>query len=357
MKRIYLDYASLTPIDKGVLSQVKKYSSDKYSNASALYLSAVNAKKALEDAKNRVAKILHAHPDEIVFTSGGTESNKLVLNNFKNIVTSSIEHSSIYTHDGVKYVGVDKDGLLDLESLKNSMTADTDLVSVMLVNNEIGTVEPVNDVVKIVRDINKDNEKKILVHTDASQAATHFPLYVEKLGVDLITLDSAKIYGPRGVGMLYVKRGSVNIDRAGTENIPGIMGFVYALELADKIREKETKRIMELKEFFIKELFSINPEIKINGSTDYSSPHILNISIPNIDNEFFILQLDAKGIECSAKSACLRDEDESYVLSAIGADSRTSVRLSFGRKTTKGDIKKTLKFIREILEKNIAKKA
>ena len=153
--------------------------------------------------------------------------------------------------------------------------------------------------------------------------------------------------------MLYVKRGSVEIERAGTENVSGIMGFAYALELAEKMREKETARVGELKSYFINELRKINSDIKVNGSINYllenSTPHILNISIPNIDNEFFLFQLDAKGIEVSTKSACLRDEDESYVLKAIGASSKNSVRFSFGRGTTKGDLKKVLGVIRVLV--------
>ncbi len=360
MKRIYLDYASLTPIDKGVLKQINKFSKREYSNPSALYASAVKSKSVIEDAKQRIAKVLHSHPDEIIFTSGGTESNHLVLNHFKGqkIIVSSIEHSSIINADknsfDITYVSVDKNGQVDLDLLKKSITSETALVSIMMVNNEIGTIQPIQEIAKIVRDYKKNSNSQLpLLHTDASQAPIHLPIYVEKLGVDMITLDGNKIYGPRGVGMLYVKRGSVDIVRAGTENIPGIMGFTYALEIAEKMREKESGRIAELKEFFIDELKKINTEIKVNGSN--TTPHILNISIPNIDSEFFVLQLDAKGIECSTKSACLRDEDESYVLKAIEVSSKDSVRFSFGRYTTKGELKKVLGVVKGILEKNTQK--
>lgn len=351
MKRIYLDYASLTPIDKKVKKIMNQYMSEDYSNPSALYASAVAAKRALNDAKARVAKVLHAHSDEIVFTSGGTESNQLVLNQFKGkkIVISAIEHSSIIKDAEATLVSVDSNGSLDLEALKKAITAETELVSVMMVNNEIGTIEPIQEIAKIVRDAGKSLNKKIFFHTDACQAFIHLPIYVEKLGADFITLDGAKIYGPRGVGMLYIKRGALEIERAGTENIPGIMGFTYALEVGEKMREKETARIADLKNFFFSGLQKINKDIKVNGSPENSTPHILNVSIPNIDSEFFVLQLDAKGIECSTKSACLRDEDESYVLKAIGASSKTSVRFSFGRDTRKGDLVKTLKIIGKIV--------
>ncbi|MEK7463957.1 MAG: cysteine desulfurase family protein [Patescibacteria group bacterium] len=351
MKRIYLDYASLTPIDKKVLREMKKYSTGDYTNPSALYASAVKAKKTLEDSKTRVAKVLHAHADEIIFTSGGTESNQLVLNQFKGkkIVISSIEHSSILRNVEVTHIPVDSRGLADLDLLKKSITAETSLVSVMMVNNEIGSIQPIQDIAKIVRDARKAFGTEIILHTDACQAAIHLSLYVEKLGIDVLTLDGAKIYGPRGVGALYIRRGTIACTRAGTHNIPGIIGFALALELAEKNREKETARISKLKNFFFEELKKINSGIKINGSIENSVPSIMNISIPSIDGEFFVLQLDAKGIECSTKSACLRDEDESYVLKAIGASSKTSVRFSFGRKTTKKQLKKTLKIIKKIV--------
>jgi len=356
MSRIYLDYASLTPIDKGVMKEIKKYSGGEYTNPSSLYASGIKAKNAVEDAKVRIAKVLHSHPDEIIFTSGGTESNNLVFRNFidKKIMISAIEHSSIMRNDSLNKniikIPVDKDGIVDLQYLKESITNEVGIVSIMFVNNEIGSIQPIHEVVKIVREANKKFGANILVHTDACQAPAHLPLYVEKLGVDLMSLDGHKMYGPRGVGMLYVKRGSLKIERAGTENVAGIMGLAYAMELIEKKREKETLRIAELKDFFVGELKKVNAEIKVNGSIKNSVPNILNISIPNIDSEFFILQLDAKGIECSTKSACLRDEDESYVLKAIGANSNNSVRFSFGTGTSKGDLKKTVSVIKHILK-------
>lgn len=341
MKRIYLDYASLTPIDKRVMREMKKYSKKEYGNPSALYASGVAAKKALQNAKERIGKILNTHPDEILFTSGGTESNHLVLNAFlgERILTSAIEHSSIMREKNLVRVAVNEKGMVDMEQLKKEITPETKLVSIMLVNNEIGTIEPVHEIVRIAKKINKN----ILVHTDASQAGL-LPLDVQKLGVDFMTLDGGKIYGPRGVGILYVRRG-FKIERHGTENLPGIMGFTVALEITQKICEKEYTRISELKKYFLDELQRKNQNIKVNGDLNNSTPHILNVSIPNIDNEFFVLQLDAKGIECSTKSACLYDEDESYVLKSIGADSKTSVRFSFGRETTRSQLKKVIKCV------------
>ncbi len=336
------------------MKEIKKYSTTAYMNPSALYSSAVNSKKALASARKRIADVLHAHPDEIYFTGSGTEANNLALNVEGEIIMSAIEHSSVISKSA-KVVRVDTNGIINLEELKKSITAETRLVSIMLVNNEIGTIEPIQEIAKIVRDARKEFGTTILFHTDACQAGL-LPLFVEKLGVDMMTLDGHKIYGPRGVGILYVRRG-VKLDpiitgggqekglRSGTENIPGIMGFALALEITDKLRDKEFKRLNELKTFFIKELIGKFKNIKINAAPEKASPHILNISIPGIDNEFFVLKLDAKGIECSTKSACLKDEDESYVLRAIGADSKTSVRFSFGRETTKSQLKKVLKSI------------
>lgn len=352
MSKIYLDYASLTPIDKGVMKIIKKYSKGEYSNPSSLYASGIKAKMAIDEAKTEIAKIIHAHSDEIVFTSGGTEANDLVfrLHSDKKVMISAIEHSSIIENKNTIKIPVDKNGIVDLDFIKENLNSDISLVSIMYVNNEIGSVQPINDIAKIVRDFNKKNNTNILFHTDASQAISHLPIFVEKLSVDLMTLDGHKIYGPRGIGMLYVKRG-IEIKRRGTENVPAIMGFSYALSINEKIKEKETARIFELKNFFTRELLKINPEIKVNGGIENSSPHILNVSIPNIDNEFFLLQLDVKGIEVSTKSACLRDEDESYVLKAICASSKDSIRFSFGRGTSLRDLKYTLKVISKLLNK------
>ncbi|MEK7184892.1 MAG: aminotransferase class V-fold PLP-dependent enzyme, partial [Patescibacteria group bacterium] len=226
---IYMDYASLNPIDKGVLRIIKKYSSKDYGNPSSIYKSGVRARDAVSDAKARIANTIHAHEDEIIFTSGGTEANQLALNSIKGkkIIISNIEHSSIINEDNAIHIPVNNKGIVDTEVLSKSLTEDIALVSVMAVNNEIGSIEPIHEIAKIIRDANKRMNTKILFHTDACQAFLHLPIYVEKLAVDMISLDGNKIYGPRGVGMLYIKRGSENnsekIIRAGTENIPVII--------------------------------------------------------------------------------------------------------------------------------------
>lgn len=376
-RRIYLDYASLTPIDPRIVREMGKYSKSGYANPSSLYMEGVAAKKALEEMRRRIAETIHAQADEIIFTSGGTEANVLALEGVvrsaksagiksPHIIISDVEHSSIIEtanfleKDGceVTRLGVDQSGIISISELRKAIKQNTVLVSIMTINNEIGSIQPIKEIAKVVRqtkaksiDSDSEHQKSTypLFHTDAAQAFLYEELYVEKLGVDLLTLDGSKVYGPRGIGCLFMKRdtpiepiihggGQERGMRSGTENIPAIAGFAKALEIAMSCREKESKRIAGLKDEFVKSVLSKKPEIIVNGG---GSPHILNISIPGIkDNEFLLFELDAAGIACSTKSSCLRDEEESYVLKAIGANSLNSLRFSFGRWTTMGEVKK-----------------
>lgn len=395
-KRIYLDYASLTPIDPRVVREVKKFSASKYANPSSWYKEGVDAKKAMESARKRVAESIRAHSDEIVFTSGGTEANNLAIMGVYNavkeqwtrgevegkggnehgekrphLIISNIEHSSIIEvadileRDGceVTRLAVNSEGIISLDELKKAIKPSTFLVSIMTVNNEIGTIQPIREIAKVIRHARKD--KYPIFHTDAAQAVSVVQVNMENLGVDLLTLDGSKIYGPRGIGMLYVKRntpikpivfggGQESGMRSGTENLPSIMGFAKAVELIVREREVSSEqKIDSLRNLMIIGLNKIDPNSTVNGPSDSTrvSRNILNISIPNIDNEFFVLQLDAKGIACSTKSSCLRDADESYVLKAIGAKSDESVRFSFGRWTKKRDVKRVLAVIKSIVSK------
>ncbi len=393
--RIYLDYASLTPVDPRVAKEVLKYSSAHYANPSSLYAEGVMARNALATARKISADFIHAHPDEIISTSGGTEANGLALEGIAraaihagistpHIIISAIEHSSIIetalTMEAhgceVTRIPVDTSGVVSVDEIKKSIKPNTILVSVMTVNNETGAIQPIRDIAKAIRQAKKVQEgaeaRYPLFHTDAAQAVLFQELFVEKLGVDLLTLDGSKVYGPRGVGCLYVKRGTPiealmqgggqeNKRRSGTENIPGIMGFAKALEIAAAergtaeidvaVQNTEVERVGELRDMMIQGLKAIRSDISVNGEGAEVSPHILNVSISGIDNEFFLFQLDARGIACSTKSSCLRDEDESYVLKAMGADAKSSMRFSFGRWTTRRDIKAALKAIEEVLGK------
>lgn len=403
-KRIYLDYASLTPIDPRVLREMERFSAPKYANPSSLYTEGVNAKKMLAEFRKKVADTIHAHADEMVFTSGGTEANVLALEGVirsakKNgvfnphIIISSIEHSSIIETANmleksgceVTRLAVDHSGTISIDELKKSIQQNTVLVSIMTVNNEVGAIQSIRDIAKVVRDarkgfqvsrnsatsertnensggINDAGNSYPLFHTDAAQAFLYEELFVEKLGVDLMTLDGSKVYGPRGVGCLFVKRdtpieaimlggGQEGGLRSGTENLPSVAGFSKALEIAQVERFSQLKYLESLRAEFIEGLKDIRADITVNGATEIGkqSPHILNVSIPGIDNEFFLFQLDAKGVACSTKSSCLRDEEESYVLRAMGANSSNSLRFSFGRWTTKREVTRTLKIIRTLL--------
>jgi cysteine desulfurase len=443
MKSIYLDYASITPVDPKVRKEMDKWNREPL-NPSSIHSLGVKAKKAMEGARKGVAEFLNAHADEIVFTSGGTEANSLALEGaaraaFKNgiskphLIISAIEHSSIIETANmlekrgveVTKLTVDKNGLVSLEQLKKSIKLETFMVSIVTANNEIGTIQPIREIAKIVRDarkkfeseaIGKDRgslmsrfsrivpgsaarvgenfQQKIvrapetfpsrsfknglgkypLFHTDACQAVLYQDLNVEKLGIDLLTLDASKAYGPRGVGTLFVKRGTLiepiiygggqeNGLRSGTENIPGIVGFARALELIKKTEptknnkkvvnfsdvSKEGKHVGVLRNYFEREVKKIRSDAIINAANTPRTPHISNITFPDIDGEMLVLRLDAKGIAVSTKSACLKDEDESYVLRAIGADSKSSIRFSFGKWTKMSDIKKTLNILKKLL--------
>ncbi len=397
-RRIYLDYASLTPIDRRVQKEIRKYSTIEYANPSSLYKEGVAAKKAMNEGRAKVAGFIQAQHNNIIFTSGGTESNNLALigsieslrekgvdYDKMNIIISVIEHSSIRETANylsgkgvaVDILPVDSNGLISLDDLKNKLRPNTVIVSIMTVNNEIGTIQPIREIAKVIRTFRKNNPKPAfdfqeyaypIFHTDAAQAALYEELNVEKMGVDLLTLDGAKVYGPRGIGALYIKKETPIVPilqgggqeagmRSGTENIGAIMGFAKALELAADERFEERKRIGELREYFVRTMSDMvttnKPGSRVSSFTMSDmvnrSPHILNISIPGIDNEFFVLQLDAKGIACSTKSSCLGDEEESYVLKAIGADSKTSIRFSFGRWTTKRQLKRVVKVISNIV--------
>ncbi|MDB5259359.1 MAG: hypothetical protein JWO73_567 [Candidatus Taylorbacteria bacterium] len=397
-KRIYLDHASLTPIDPAVQREVNRYSSEKFMNPSSIHAQGTAAGKALLEARHACAALIGAHADEIVFAGSGTEANNLAIlgaarnaaeNQFlagqlagkkPHVIVSAIEHASVLKtaialHSSgaveLSLAPVDANGVVILSEFKKLLCKETVLVSIMMTNNEIGTIQPIRETIKAVRHHRKtsgllavSDAAYPLVHTDACQAALYEKLDMEKLGVDMLTLDAHKVFGPRGIGMLYVRRKTPVSPiiyggdqerglRSGTENIPGIMGFAHALKLAAEMREKETARMLELRDYFAVGLRRIDPAISINAENADRTPHILNVSIPGIDAEFFILQLDAAGISCSTKSSCLSMDDESYVLSSIGIDSKSSVRFSFGRTTTKDELKQALAAIDYLLKKSL----
>jgi len=363
-RKIYLDYASATPIDPKVLGVVREVEKFFWQNPSSIHEQGVKSAKMLQKYRENVARVLYAHADEIVFTSGGTEANNLailgVVKNFKNkkptILISSIDHpstiepaKSLADVATVKFLPVSDEGRLDLAFLKKELTKKPILVSFGYVNGEVGTGQDIKEIMKIVRHHRKVNKTQFpYVHIDATQAVSVLSCEVHRLGIDLMTLDGAKIYGPKGAGMLYVRRGlglaSIIYGggqewglRPGTENLPAIAGFSSALLAVQKERERAHRHLLALRNLFIKKVLKIFPDAIINGEKTFrlGNPGIVNICFPGIDSEQAVLILDSMGIYVSASSSCqsLAERSNSYVVSALGKDkcALSSLRFSFGK--------------------------
>ncbi|MBI5817293.1 MAG: cysteine desulfurase [Candidatus Yonathbacteria bacterium] len=387
MKRVYLDHAAATPLDPRVFAAMKPFMTKEFGNPGALYREGVVAKNAVLLARKKVAQILFAHPDEIIFTGSGTESNNLAIEGVvknarekhcgKNphIITSAIEHPSVLSvcqalerrGIAVSYIGVDGNGIIKLDELKKAFRKETMLVSVMYANNEIGTVEPIREIAKIIRMWRKQHNTSFpYFHADACQAANYLPLHIERLGVDLLTLNGSKIYGPKGVGTLFVRRG-VSLSpimygggqerglRPGTENIAGIVGFAEALLIAEKMKEKESKRLTALRDYFVSSVLKKIPGALLNGDVVRRLPNNINISIPGIESEHIIIELDAHGVAASARSACKSmDEEGSHVIMALGRNTvgtESGVRFTLGRSTTKKDVDYAVRVLSQLVKK------
>lgn len=402
MKRIYLDNAAATPVDKKVLKAMKSYLASDFGNPSAIYKEGVVARSAVDEARQTIAQLLHCHSNEIYFVGSGTESDNLAVQgivqaycykNSKNkkiqkphIITSAIEHPAVLNtikeleERGMietTYISVDKNGLIDLKELKKSLLDTTILVSVMYANSEIGTIQPIKDIVKIVREFKGGRSVSYpYVHTDACQAVNYCDINTEFLGVDLMTFNAAKIYGPKGVGALFIRRG-VSIEpiifggghesglRSGTENVSGIVGLAAALEITENMKESEVKRLIPIRDRFIKEILEKIPGAILNGDKIARLSNNVHITIPNIDSDVLVLELDACGIACSAKSACKSSKSGSSVMDALGdvgtcqngiprkiaSLTRGTLRFSLGRQTSKKDIDRTLIALLDVVEK------
>lgn len=394
-KRIFLDYAAGTPVSPQVSAKMIEASKRGLGNPGGLYIESVETKEVLKDSRVKAAAFLGAHPDEIIFTSGGTESNNLAIlglfeflstkmnGNLKNFhaVTSAIEHSSILEVFGrleekglkVTYLPVSEDGLVDPAELKKALRDNTAIVSIMHANNEIGTVEPIRELAKTVRHFrkNKKEGKKgwlpaayPVFHTDACQAAAYLDMNVARLGVDLMSLSGSKIYGPKGAGILFKRRG-VGLSkifyggsqefglRPGTENVLGSFGMAAALGALSKSKEKESRRVAALRDYFLGKIMKNIPNTIVNGSLERRLPNNLNVSFPEIDNEELVIRLDGEGVACSTKSACKSDDPEvSYVIRALGENHypESAVRFSLGRETRKKDIDRAVKALVGVLK-------
>ena len=375
-KIIYLDNAATTQVDPKVLEAMLPFFTEYYGNPSAVYSFAETAKKAVEDAREKLAELIHAKKDEIYFTGGGSESDNWALkataeaygNKGKHIITSKIEHHAIlHTCEllekhgfEVTYLDVDEKGLISPEELEKAIRPDTILISIMAANNEIGTIEPLAEIGEIA------HKHGILFHTDAVQAFGHIPLDVDAMHIDMLSASGHKINGPKGIGLLYIRKG-VKIRsfihggaqerqrRAGTHNVPGIVGFGKAAELALANMDERIKYETELRDYLIKRVSSEIPYTKVNGDLEKRLPNNANFCFRFIEGESMLILLDQNGICGSSGSACTSGSlDPSHVLLAIGLPheiAHGSLRLSLSEKTTREDIDFTIDELKKIIER------
>ncbi|NLJ56975.1 MAG: cysteine desulfurase NifS [Firmicutes bacterium] len=376
MQKIYMDHGATTPLDGEVLAAMLPYLQGKYGNPSSLHFHGREARAGLETAREKTARALGAYPEEIIFTSGGTEANNMVIQGVaryfsagerRHIITSAIEHHAVL--DTVAYLGrtgfdvtflpVDRYGLVDPEELAAKITAKTILVTVMTANNEIGTIQPIDEIGRICR------QKGVYFHTDAVQAVGNIPFNLKEQPIDMLSLSAHKFYGPKGVGALYIRQktgikqlifggAQENKLRPGTENLPGIVGLGRAIEMATTGMEAKTGALRELRDRLIAGLLQIE-DVRLNGHPQKRLPGNVNVSVLYVEGESLLLHLDLKGIAVSSGSACTAGSLEpSYVLLATGLDRQTaqgSLRLTLGRDNTPAEVDYTLQAVQEIVTK------
>ena len=387
MKEYYFDYAATTPVDSQVFKEMEPYLRDKYGNPSSIYNKGQEARLAIEGAREKIANILGSDTSEIIFTSCATESNNLAIKGvyfsryFKNqgnhIITSPIEHHSVL--DTIKYLKdnfnadvtelpVSTAGIIDPEDVKKSIKDSTVLVSIMYANNEIGTIEPIEEIAYIIKDINKIREAKnlppVYFHTDAVQGVQYLDSRVDKLGINFLSITGHKFYAPKGVGVLYVKRGSIFLPqqngggqekhrRAGTENVANIVGIAKALELAIGKKTKEVERLRLLRDKLIEQVLNI-PGSVLTGDNKKRLPHIASFVFKNVEGESLLLKLNTKGFYVSTGSACASGSlQPSHVLTAVGLKpemTHSSIRISMGQYTTEDDVNAFVKILPDIID-------
>ena len=372
-KKVYADHSATTYVKKSVIEEMLPYLDTKYGNSSANYSLGTEANIAVEKARNILAKSINAKPSEIYITSGGTESDNLAIkgialaNRYKgnHIITTKIEHLAILESvkalekEGfdITYLDVDKYGRIDLEDLKNKITDKTILISVMYANNEIGTIQEIDKIGQIAKD------RGIIFHTDAVQAMPFIKLDVEKENIDSLSISSHKIYGPKGVGMVYIKD-SVNFiriqdgghqeknKRAGTENVPAIVGFAKAVEILEENKKEVTEKVKNLREYFLDRILKETDYVYLNGDRENRLAGNINIQIKDVNAADMLLKLDLRGIYVSAGSACnSKEEKPSHVLKAIGLlnkEAKESIRITLGEENTKEDVDYIVDSIKEI---------
>ena len=372
----YFDNAATTKVAEEVLNEMLLYLKEEFGNPSSMYTLGRSSKRAIEEARKKVARLINCEPNEIYFTSSGSESDNTAIKGIAyqnyskgmHIITSKIEHPAVLNtchtleKQGfiVTYLNVDKEGFIDLEQLMNSIRHDTILITIMFANNEIGTIQNVEEISKIAKMYN------IIFHTDAVQACGNIPIDVKKMGIDMLSLSGHKLHAPKGVGALYVKNGiefKKFIDgghqekdkRAGTENVPGIVGIGKACELANKNMNNHIEKLTKLRNYYISEVEKKIDNIKFNGSKEKRLPGNANFSFLDIDGQSLLLNLDEKGICASSGSACSTGSlNPSHVLKAIGLSddlANGALRTSFGDDNTKEDIDYLVENLKESVEK------
>ena len=364
MQNVYLDYASTTPVDPLVKKEMERYFCQAYGNPGSPHQLGREAHSAIEDSRRKVAKVLNCSPKEVIFTGGGTESVNLAIKGVcralkhkgKHIITQKTEHAAVLRtceylekSEGfeVTYLPVDKEGFVRVDDIAAAIRQNTILISVMYANNEVGTIQPIYQMGELARKHN------IIFHSDACQAGGLLPLDVGKLNVDLLSINSSKVYGPKGVGALYIRNGT-NIDpiihggeqeqglRGGTENVSGIVGFAKAIELAENRREDEVPRLCKLRDLLLDGIIKSIPDASVNGPTRCRLANNLNVGFRGVDASVLVSHLDAKGISVSTGAACTKDHIKiSHVLSSLGISDETakgSIRISLGKHTTQKEI-------------------
>jgi cysteine desulfurase len=376
MRRVYLDHAATTPTDPEVVKAMLPYFTDAFANPSSIYSCGQEARGATEEARTKVAELIGARSEEIIFTSGGTEADNFALKGIayanehkgNHIITTSIEHHAVMEACkflerrgvAITYLPVDGYGLVDPKDVRKAITEKTILISVMHASNEVGTTEPISEIGKIAK------EAGIYFHTDAVQTVGHIPVNVDELKVDLLSISAHKLYGPKGVGALYVRKGIKLVSlmhggeqekrrRAGTENVPAIVGLGKAIELAGQTMNKEAERLSNLRDKLIKGLVERIDHIRLNGHPRKRLPNNVNVSVDFVEGESMLLNLDLEAICASTGSACSSASLEpSHVLLALGLppdQAHGSLRFTLGRENTEEDIERVLEVLPRIVAK------
>ncbi len=376
-KIIYLDYAATTPTRQEVIEAMLPFYQEKFGNPSSLHQLGQEARAGVEESREIVARALGAKTKEIFFTSGGTESDNLALKGValarrdegNHLITTQIEHHAILEtahfleKQGfeVTYLPVDKEGLVDPADVKKALRKETILVSVMHANNEVGTVEPIEEIAQVVKETSD-----AYFHTDAVQSIGYLDVEVEKIGIDLLSLSAHKFYGPKGVGAIYLRQGvrifphshggaQENNRRAGTHNVPAIVGLGKAIELVQKEKPEERKRLKELRDFLVERIVGEHPETFLTGHTEKRLPHNASFIFPGVEGESIVLALDLEGVAISSGSACSSGATRpSHVLLALGFspdEARCCARFTLGKETSFEDIEMTIEAVNNVLSK------